>query len=74
MFLSRNKKNNIIPVNPSFTIYKWGLRVSILYRYVFVMLRFDPKSGYVWTLTSNDLCWIGVEVGGGDWMGWLKYS
>ena len=25
------------PVNPSFTIYKWGLRGSKLYRYVFVM-------------------------------------
>ena len=25
------------PVNPSFTIYKWGLRVSKLYRYVLVM-------------------------------------
>ena len=25
------------PVNPSFTIYQWGLRGSKLYRYVFVM-------------------------------------
>ena len=25
------------PVNPSFTIYKWGLRGSTLYRHVFVM-------------------------------------
>ena len=25
------------PVNPSFTIYKWGLSGSKLYRYVFVM-------------------------------------
>ena len=25
------------PVNPSFTIQKWGLRGSVLYRYVFVM-------------------------------------
>ena len=25
------------PVNPSFTIYKWGLSGSILYRHVFVM-------------------------------------
>ena len=24
MFLSRNKKNDIYPVNPSFTIQKWG--------------------------------------------------
>ena len=27
------------PVNPSFTIQKWGLRGSKLYRDVFVMLR-----------------------------------
>ena len=27
------------PVNPSFTILKWGLRGSKLYRYVFVMER-----------------------------------
>ena len=26
------------PVNPSFTIYKWGLRGSTLYRHVFVKL------------------------------------
>ena len=26
-----------IPVNPSFTIYKWGLRGLKLYRHVFVM-------------------------------------
>ena len=38
MFLSRNKKNNIYPVNPSFTIQKWGLRGSKLYRHVFVMV------------------------------------
>ena len=28
MFLSRNKKKNVYPVNPSFTIQKWGLRGS----------------------------------------------
>ena len=35
MFLSR-KKNNVYsaPVNPSFTIQKWGLRGSKLYRHV----------------------------------------
>ena len=37
MFLSRNKKINVYPLNPSFTILKWGLRGSKLYRYVFVM-------------------------------------
>ena len=26
MCLSRNKKNNVYPVNPSFTILKWNLR------------------------------------------------
>ena len=32
------------PVNPSFTILKWGLRGSTLYRHVFVMIRFlTPK-------------------------------
>ena len=31
MLLSRNKKNNVYPVNPSFTGSKWGLRGSKLY-------------------------------------------
>ena len=37
MFLSRNKKIMYTPSNLSFTIYKWGLRESKLYSYVFVM-------------------------------------
>ena len=38
MFLSRNKKKKkYTPVNSSFIIYMWRLRVSKLYRYVFVM-------------------------------------
>ena len=37
MFLSRNKTIMYTPVNPSFTISKWGLRGSTLYRHVFVM-------------------------------------
>ena len=37
MFLSRNKKQMYTPVNPSFTTYKWGLRGSKLYKYVFVI-------------------------------------
>ena len=37
MFLSRNKKIIYTPVNPSFTIRKWGLKGSTLYRYVFVI-------------------------------------
>ena len=35
--LSRNKKNNVYPCKPNFTILKWGLRGSKLYRHVFVM-------------------------------------
>ena len=37
MFLSRNKKIIYTPVNPSFTIWTWGLKGSTLYRHVFVM-------------------------------------
>ena len=37
MFLSRNKKNNVYLVNPSFAIQKWGLWGSTLYRHVFIM-------------------------------------
>ena len=37
MFLSRNKKIMYTPVNPSFTVQKWGLRGSKLYRHVFVI-------------------------------------
>ena len=42
MFLSRNKKIIYTPVNPSFTIWKWGLRGSTLYRHVFGMLIILP--------------------------------
>ena len=37
MFLSRNRKIMYIPVDPSFTIKKWSLRWSNLYRHVFMM-------------------------------------
>ena len=40
MFLSRNKKNNVYPCKPQF-YYKWGLRGSKLYRYVFLMSWYD---------------------------------
>ena len=44
MFLSRNKKKIMYTlVNPSFNIYKWGLSVSKLYRYVFVMIKIFIK-------------------------------
>ena len=43
------------PANPSFTIWKWGLRGSKLYRYVFVMHTPDtwhdvPPSNFILTL------------------------
>ena len=38
MFLSRKKKIIYTPVNPGFTIQKWGLRGSKFYRHVFPML------------------------------------
>ena len=37
MFLSRNRKIMSTPINPSFTIKKWGLKGLKLYRHVFVM-------------------------------------
>ena len=37
MFFSKIRKIMYTPVNPSFTIWKWGLRGSKLYRRVFVM-------------------------------------
>ena len=40
MFSSKNKKM-YSPVNPSFTIWKWGLRGWKLYRRVFVMKSFQ---------------------------------
>ena len=38
MFWAEIRKLMYTPVNPSFTILKWGLRGSKLYRHVFVML------------------------------------
>ena len=38
MFLSRNKKIMYTPLNPSFTIQKWGLRGSKIYRYMYVFV------------------------------------
>ena len=37
MLWAEIRKIMYTPANPSFTIYKWGLRVSKLYRYVFVV-------------------------------------
>ena len=39
MFLAKVRKIMYTPVNPSFTIQKWGLRGSKLYRHVFVMIQ-----------------------------------
>ena len=44
MFLAETRKIMYTPVNPSFTIKKWGLRGSKLYRHVFVMM-FEYKGG-----------------------------
>ena len=38
MFGAEISKIMYTPVNPSFTIKRWGLRGSKLYRYVFVMI------------------------------------
>ena len=38
MFPSKIRKIMYTPVNPSFTIQRWGLRGSKLYRHVFVMI------------------------------------
>ena len=38
MFWAEIRKIIYTPVNPSFTIYKWGLRGSKLYSHVFVMV------------------------------------
>ena len=37
MFWSKNKKNRYTPVNPSFTIQKWGIRGYIVHGHVCVM-------------------------------------
>ena len=41
MFWAEIRKIMYTPVNPSFTIQKWGLRGSKLYRHVFVMWRME---------------------------------
>ena len=40
MFWSKNKKNRYTPLNPSFSIIKWGSRGYILHGHVFVMVKF----------------------------------
>ena len=38
MFKSKNKKLMYTPVNPSFTILKWGVRGSSFHRHVIMMI------------------------------------
>ena len=65
MFWAEIRKIMYTPVNPSFTIYKWCLRGSKLYRHVFVM----------------SLCWINivfsgdpVSMPGGNTVAWLRLA
>ena len=56
MSFSKLRKIMYTPVNPSFTVLKWGLRGSKLYRRVFAM--------YVYQLAFNYVT-INHEGGGG---------
>ena len=40
-FRAKKRKNMYIPVNPSFTIYKWGVRGSGSHGHVIVMASFS---------------------------------
>ena len=58
MFWAEIRKIMYTPVNPSFTIEKWGLRGSKLYRHVFVMTYKDPivmVCSYTELLTVNGI-------------------
>ena len=44
IFLAEIRKIVYTPVNPSFTIQKWGLRGSKLYKHVFVMRFLNGKN------------------------------
>ena len=48
-FRAKIRKKVYTPVNPSFTILKWGVRGSSLQGLVFVMIMFDPD---VWGSTD----------------------
>ena len=37
LFWGKNKKSRYNPVNPSFTIFKWGLKGYTLHGHVFIM-------------------------------------
>ena len=51
MFSAEIRKIMFTPVNPSFTILKWGLRGSKLCRHVFVMVGFVVR----WLLLCSHL-------------------
>ena len=51
MFQSKNKKIMDTPVNPSFTIYKWGVRGSSLHGHVFMMISFNYHQVHVYTFS-----------------------
>ena len=55
MFFTTIRKIMYTPVNPSFTIQKWGLRGSKLYRRVLVMKR-RP-----WSACANRLTYLGLR-------------
>ena len=58
MFLSRNKKTNVYPVNPSFAIKKWGLRGSKLYRHVFMMNTLSMTEAKLADNTDWSFVWL----------------
>ena len=58
MVLSEIRKIMYTPVNPSFTIQKWGLRGSKLYRPVFVM-----NSTYLYNvIAENKLLCVSAKL------------
>ena len=53
MFWAKIRKIIYTPLNPSFTIWKWGLRGLKLYRYVFVMTTTKHKHIHTHTHTHT---------------------
>ena len=52
IFQAKIRKIMYTPVNPSFTIKKWGLRESKLYRHVFIMKKIYMPLGWKTILSS----------------------
>ena len=57
MFWAEIRKKMYTPVNPSFTIWKWGLRGSKLYRYVFVIHSVVSNESVSWQIPWSDCDW-----------------